>query len=46
MPKRLKELGRPAVLVIDMQRDFVDEGAPIECPGARGIVRHILDLTD
>ena len=45
MPRRLKGRGRPAVLVIDMQRDFVDEGAPIECPGARAIVRHILDLT-
>jgi nicotinamidase-related amidase len=45
MPKQLKNLGRPAVLVVDMQRDFIDEGAPIECPGARAIVRHILDLT-
>ncbi|WP_437735228.1 cysteine hydrolase family protein [Sorangium sp. So ce1335] len=27
-----------ALLVIDMERDFVDEGAPGETPGARGLV--------
>lgn len=37
-------MSRPAVLVIDMQRDFVDEGAPIECAGARDIVPAIAGL--
>lgn len=39
--------GKKAVLVIDMQRDFIDEGAPIECPGGREIIpniQHLLDL--
>lgn len=27
-----------AVLVIDMQSDFIREGAPIECPGGRDII--------
>jgi nicotinamidase-related amidase len=35
-----------AVLVIDMQRDFVDAGAPIECAGARDIVPAIAALLD
>jgi nicotinamidase-related amidase len=39
-------MSRPAVLVIDMQRDFVDAGAPIECTGARDIVPAIADLLD
>jgi biuret amidohydrolase len=45
LKQQLSELGRPAVLVIDMQRDFVDEGAPIECAGAREIVAPIRSLT-
>lgn len=44
MAKKLTHLGRPALLVIDMQRDFVDAGAPIECPGAREVVAPILQL--
>lgn len=38
--------GGTAVLVIDMQRDFVDAGAPIECAGARDIVPAIAALVD
>lgn len=34
-----------AVLVIDMERDFVDEGAVQETPGGRAIVPVINDLT-
>lgn len=41
MAKTLSSLGRPAILVIDMQRDFVDQGAPIECPGARDAIAPI-----
>jgi biuret amidohydrolase len=37
---------RPVVMVIDMQHDFVDAGAPIECPGAREIVPAIVGLLD
>lgn len=44
MAKKLTHLGHPAVLVIDMQRDFVDAGAPIECAGAREVVAPILQL--
>jgi nicotinamidase-related amidase len=36
--------GKKAVLVIDMQRDFIDEGAPIECPGGRDIIAPIQRL--
>lgn len=32
------DLGRTAVLVIDMQRDFLDVGAPIETPAGRDII--------
>ena len=35
---------RMAVLVIDMQHEFVDEGAPIECPGGRDIIPDIQKL--
>ena len=35
-----------AVVVIDMQRDFVDEGAPIECPGGRDIIPSIQRLLE
>lgn len=34
----------PALLIIDMQNDFVAQGAPIECPGAREIVAPIRGL--
>lgn len=44
MAKKLTHLGRPAVLVIDMQRDFVDAGAPIECTGAREVIAPIRRL--
>lgn len=30
-----------ALLIIDMQNDFIAEGAPIECPGGRAIVPNI-----
>ena len=36
---------RAAVLVIDMQRDFVDPGAPIAAPGAMDLVPRINRLT-
>lgn len=35
-----------AVLVIDMQRDFVDEEAPIKCEGAREIIPEINRLLE
>ncbi|MGI8626180.1 MAG: cysteine hydrolase family protein [Geodermatophilaceae bacterium] len=46
MKTPLTDLGSPAILVIDMQRDFVDAGAPIECPGARAIIPDIARLLD
>jgi len=39
-------MGRKAILVIDMQRDFIDEGAPIECPGGRESIVPIQRLLD
>jgi nicotinamidase-related amidase len=36
--------GKKAILVIDMQRDFIDQGAPIECPGGREIIPSIQRL--
>lgn len=30
--------GRPALLVIDMQHDFLDQGAPLEAAGGRDII--------
>jgi nicotinamidase-related amidase len=36
---------RAAVLVIDMQRDFVDPGAPIAAPGATDLIPRINRLT-
>lgn len=30
-----------ALIIIDMQNDFISEGAPIECPGGRNIVPNI-----
>jgi len=35
-----------AILVIDMQHDFVDESAPIKCEGARGIIPEIKRLLE
>ncbi|MEL7609625.1 MAG: isochorismatase family cysteine hydrolase [Bacillota bacterium] len=32
------------LLIIDMQNDFIAEGAPIECPGGRAIIPHIRQL--
>lgn len=31
-----------ALIIIDMQNDFIAEGAPIECPGGREIVANII----
>lgn len=36
--------GKKAILVIDMQHDFIDQGAPIECPGGREIIPPIQRL--
>ena len=33
-----------ALIIIDMQNDFISEGAPIECPGGRSIVPNIKKL--
>lgn len=33
-----------ALIVIDMQRAFVDEGAPLKCIGARELVPKIIEL--
>jgi len=33
-----------AILVIDMQGDFIDDGAPVECPGGRDIIPSIQTL--
>lgn len=46
MKDRTVTTGTTAILVIDMQRDFIDPGAPIECPGGREIVASILRLLD
>lgn len=35
------DAARSAVLVIDMQRDFVEEGRPMEVPAARDAIRNI-----
>lgn len=35
-----------AIVIIDMQRDFLDKGAPIECPGGVDIVPSIYALLD
>ncbi len=37
---------KKAVFVIDMQHDFISQGAPIECPGGREIVAPIRKLLD
>jgi nicotinamidase-related amidase len=46
LKEQLTEVGNPAVVVIDMQHDFVDEGAPIECAGGREIVPALARLLD
>lgn len=33
-----------ALIIVDMQNDFIAEGAPIECPGGRAIVPNIKKL--
>ncbi|MBI9089822.1 MAG: cysteine hydrolase [Desulfobacterium sp.] len=38
MENNIAKSKKIAVLVIDMQRDFIDKGAPIECPGGRDII--------
>jgi nicotinamidase-related amidase len=38
------EAGRTALLVVDMQRGFVDPGAAMEVPEARAIVPVVADL--
>ena len=30
-----------ALIIVDMQHDFISEGAPIECPGGRDIIPNI-----
>lgn len=37
-------MSKTAVVVVDMQRDFVVKGAPIECYGARDIIPNIREL--
>lgn len=44
MTVQVTQTGKKAVLVIDMQRDFIDEGAPIECPGGRETIEPIRQL--
>lgn len=35
-----------ALIIIDMQNDFIAEGAPIECPGGRDIVPNVQKLRE
>jgi biuret amidohydrolase len=44
-PRNSMSLENAAVLVIDMQHDFIDEDAPICCKGGKEIVPHIQELT-
>ncbi len=44
MKNQATTTGKKAILVIDMQRDFIDRGAPIECPGGREIIAPIQQL--
>lgn len=39
------DVRRTAVLVIDMQRDFLDSGAPVETPGGLDLIPRINRLT-
>jgi nicotinamidase-related amidase len=41
---QITQTRKHAILVIDMQRDFIDDGAPIECPGGREIIEPIREL--
>jgi nicotinamidase-related amidase len=38
--------GKTAMIVVDMQNDFVQEGAPIEIPRARAMVPRLNRLLD
>jgi ureidoacrylate peracid hydrolase len=40
------DTGRTAHVIIDMQNGFMEEGAPVEVPEARGIVSHINRISD
>ncbi len=35
-----------ALIIVDMQNDFILEGAPIECPGGRDIIPNVQELRD
>lgn len=35
-----------ALIIIDMQHDFISEGAPIECPGGRAIIPNIKKIKE
>ena len=35
---------RSVLMIIDMQNDFIVEGAPIECEGGRNIIPNILKM--
>ena len=37
---------RIAVLVIDMQHDFLDDDAPILCPGGKAIISNLINLLE
>ena len=43
-PKDNLLVGRVALLIIDMQHDFIDPGAPVFCPGGQQIVPAIQRL--
>lgn len=35
-----------ALIIVDMQHDFISEGAPIECPGGREIIPNISKIKE
>jgi nicotinamidase-related amidase len=37
---------KPALLIIDMQNDFVRAGAPMQMPGAENIIANVRDVLD
>lgn len=39
-----ERVDRPALLIVDMQNDFVRKGAPLEVPDARGTINNIARL--
>ncbi|MEK6233345.1 MAG: isochorismatase family protein, partial [Planctomycetales bacterium] len=48
---RIQELhrldqGRPALIVVDMQRGFLDEGASLEVPKGREVLPNVARLTE